>query len=345
MRYLETGTNAKISKIGLGTWQFGSKEWGYGEKYADGDAHAIVRRALDLGVTLFDTAEIYGSGRSERILGQALGPDRQSAFLATKIFPLVPVSGAVKWRARASAKRLGTPVLDLYQVHWPNPLVPDRTLMKGMRELQRLGMVEHVGVSGYSLERWCRAEAALGRRILSNQVRYSLLDRSPELDLLPFAESEERVIIAFSPLESGLLSGKYDSDNRPTNKVRVHNAKFGTENLERLRDLLGCLREIAHAHSATVAQIALAWVIRSPAVAAIPGASNVEQLEHNVAAADIQLRDDEYQALQAASDSLRSPVVSRDESILDAATVKHMVKATKFVGEAIWNDLWNSKWS
>jgi aryl-alcohol dehydrogenase-like predicted oxidoreductase len=200
-------------------------------------------------------------------------------------------------------------------------------------------------VSGYSLERWRLAEEELGGRILTNQVHYSLLDRSPELDLLPFAEAEDRIIIAFSPLENGLLSGRYDAGNRPTNKVRAKNTKFAVENLERMTGLLGCLREIGHAHSSTVAQIALAWVIRNPAVTAIPGASNVEQLEHNVAAADIELGDDEYQALQAASDRVQSPVAPRDQSLRSPTTVKHMLKATRFVGEAIWNDLWTSKGS
>ena len=109
MRYRDIGTTRKISKIGLGTWQFGSRDWGYGERYADQVAHAIVRRALELGVTLFDTAEIYGFGRSERILGRALGTDRESVFLATKIFPLVPVAPVVEQRAVASANRLGVP--------------------------------------------------------------------------------------------------------------------------------------------------------------------------------------------------------------------------------------------
>src|SRR5919204_1886265 len=119
MRYLsqEATATKKISRIGLGTWQFGSREWGYGQSYAEREARAIVRRALDLGVTLFDTAEIYGFGRSERILGEALGEHRESAFLATKIFPLLPVAPVVEQRAVASANRLGVRRLDLYQVH------------------------------------------------------------------------------------------------------------------------------------------------------------------------------------------------------------------------------------
>src|SRR5579871_2201630 len=117
MRYLDIDTQQKISKIGLGTWQFGSKEWGYGDDYDGRHARDIVRRAIDLGVTLFDTAEGYGFGRSERILGRALGDRRASVFLATKIFPLVPVAPVVEQRAVASANRLGTRRLDLYQVH------------------------------------------------------------------------------------------------------------------------------------------------------------------------------------------------------------------------------------
>lgn len=211
MRYLSTATATatKISRIGLGTWQFGSREWGYGQSYAGQEAHAIVRRAVELGVTLFDTAEIYGFGRSERILGQAIGEDRESIFLATKIFPLLPVAPVVEQRAVASANRLGTRRLDLYQVHQPNPLVKDGTIMRGMRALQRVGLVSEVGVSNYSLERWRAAEHALGSRVLSNQVRYNLVDRSPERDLLPFAESTGHVVIAYSPLAQGLLSGKY----------------------------------------------------------------------------------------------------------------------------------------
>ena len=305
MRYLATSTAKQVSKIGLGTWQFGSKEWGYGDPYAEQEAHAIVRRALGLGVSLFDTAEIYGFGRSERILGRAISDRRDSAFVATKIFPIVPVAPVVEQRAVASANRLGVRRLDLYQVHQPNPVVRDGTIMRGMRALQRVGLVGEVGVSNYSLERWRAAEDALGSRVLSNQVRYSLVDRSPEGDMLPFAQAHGRVVIAYSPLAQGLLSGSYHRENRPVNRVRAANPLFLPDNLERVSPLIATLREVADAHSATPAQIALAWVIRHPAVVAIPGASTVAQLESNVAAAEIDLTDDEYQALQSASDRFR----------------------------------------
>jgi aryl-alcohol dehydrogenase-like predicted oxidoreductase len=304
MRYLSAGSDpktARISRIGLGAWQFGSAEWGYGRDYAEQEAHAIVRRALELGVTLFDTAEIYGFGRSERILGAAIGEDRDSVFLATKIFPLLPVAPVVEQRAVASASRLGTRRLDLYQVHQPNPVVRDGTIMRGMRALQQVGLVGEVGVSNYSLDRWRAAEQALSSQVLSNQVRYSLVDRSPEQYLLPFAESTGHLVIAYSPLAQGLLSGKYDRDHRPVNRIRASSPLFLPENLDRAGDLIATLREVADAHAATPAQIALAWVIRHPAVVAIPGASSVGQIESNAAAADIDLTEDEYQALHAAA--------------------------------------------
>ena len=162
-----------------------------------------------------------------------------------------------------------------------------------------------VGVSNYSLERWSAAERALGRRVLSNQVRYNLVDRSPERDLLPFAESTGHIVIAYSPLAQGLLSGKYDRGHRPANRVRAASPVFLPENLDRAAGLIATLRDVADAHSATPAQIALAWVIHRPAVVAIPGASSVEQLESNVAAASIDLTEEEYRALHAAATGFR----------------------------------------
>src|SRR3984893_6529832 len=305
MRYLSIDTAKQISRIGLGTWQFGSRDWGYGEPYAGQEAHAIVRRALELGITLFDTAEIDGYGRSERILGVALGDDMESVFLATKIFPVLPVAPVVEQRGVASANRLGVRRLDLYQVHQPNPLVRDGTIMRGMRALQRVGLVGEVGVSNYSLDRWRAAEQALGSRVLSNQVRYNLVDRSAERDLLPSAPSTGHVVIAYSPLAQGLLSGRYHRDSRPGNSLRAASSLFLPENLDRAADLIAALGEVADAHSATRAQIALAWAIRRPGVVAIPGASSVGQLESNVAAADIDLTEAEYHALRTAATRFR----------------------------------------
>jgi aryl-alcohol dehydrogenase-like predicted oxidoreductase len=319
MRYLSSGTGKRISKIGLGTWQFGSREWGYGDRYAGVVAQAIVERAVELGVTLFDTAEIYGFGRSERILGRALGANLESVFLATKILPVFPVAPVVEQRAVASANRLGARRLDLYQVHQPNPLVRDGTIMRGMRALRRVGLVGEVGVSNYSLQRWRAAEDALGSPVLTNQVPYSLVARAPEDELLPYASAHGRLVLAYSPLAQGLLSGRYHAGNLPANRVRAGNPLFLPGNLERAGELLSVLGEVAAAHSATPAQVALAWVIRHPAVAAIPGASTVEQLERNVAAADIDLSDEQYQALAVAA--------ARFQPVTGAAALPRLARA------------------
>jgi len=229
----------------------------------------------------------------------------ESIFLATKIMPVLPGALVVKRRGTAAAKRLGARKIDLYQVHQPNPVVRDGTLMRGMRALQRADLVGEVGVSNYSLKRWQAAERALGSRVWSNQVRYSLVDRRPERELIPYAAEHGRVVIAYSPLGQGLLSGRYHAGNRPANFIRKVNPLFRPENLERAAGLIATLRKIADAHLATPAQIALAWAIHHPAVVAIPGASTVEQLESNAAAADIELSDDEYQTLSAASDEFK----------------------------------------
>lgn len=308
MRYLDLDLARPVSAIGLGTWQFGSREWGYGPGYDEGEAVRIVRRALELGVTLFDTAEIYGRGRSERILGAALraaDADLDKIVIATKIFPVLPVAPVVEQRAVASAERLGVRRIDLYQVHQPNPVVRDATTMRGMRALRGIGLVDQVGVSNYSLERWQAAEAALGAPVLSNQVQYSLAHPGPGADIVPWAGRERRLVIAWSPLAQGLLSGRYDEHHRPANGVRSFNPLFLTENLRRVAPLLDTVRAVAAAHDATPSQVALAWVIRHGCVTAIPGASSVEQLERNVAAADLDLRIDEVGALSSAAAAFR----------------------------------------
>jgi len=303
VRYLEPELSRPVSKLGLGTWQFGAREWGYGESYAGREAARIVRRAVELGITLFDTAEAYGLGRSERILGEALGDDRERVFIATKIFPLLPIAPVVEQRAVASAVRLGVRRLDLYQVHQANPVVRDGTTMRGMRALQAVGLVGEVGVSNYSLARWQRAEAALGSPVLSNQVSYSLVDRLPERDLIPYARAHDRLVIAYSPLAKGFLSGRYSAEQRPSNLLRRRNRLFRPESFARAEPLLRALREVAEAHDATPAQVALAWTIREPCVVAIAGASSVAQLEANAAAADLELTAGEIEALDETSAS------------------------------------------
>lgn len=277
-----------VSRVGLGTWQFGSREWGYGESYASGAAVEIVARARELGVTLFDTAEIYGFGKSERILGEALGADRDRVVVASKVFPVAPFPAIVRRRQEGSARRLQLDRIPLYQVHQPNPVVPDSVIMPGMHSLLQDSKIGAVGVSNYSLRRWRQADDALGQPVVSNQVHFSLAHAGPLEDLVPFAERENRMVIAYSPLAQGLLGGKYTADSRPGG-MRAANPLFGKENLRRAAPLLDTLRQVADAHDARPAQVALAWLLGLPQVVVIPGASSVEQLELNVAAADLEL--------------------------------------------------------
>jgi len=294
MKYVEQASTGKpVSRIGLGTWQFGSREWGYGDVYSAQDAARIVARAVDLGITVFDTAEAYGFGRSERILGEALAACGaiEVSFVATKLFPVFPIAQVVARRGRASAARLRVSSIDLYQVHQPNPIIRDGTTMAGMRMLQDAGTVTHVGVSNYSLSRWQQAERDLGRPVMSNQVQFSLAHASPLEDLVPYASANGRLVIAWSPLAQGLLSGRYDATRQPSGAVRRVNPLFLDENLQRAAGLLDALRDIAAAHDAAPAQVALAWLVHQPGVIAIPGASSIEQVEMNAEAADLRLTD------------------------------------------------------
>jgi len=302
MKYVEVG-GVKVSAVGLGTWQFGSTEWGYGRDYADKEAAAIVDRALEVGITFFDTAEIYAFGRSERILGAALAGHRNEVFIATKLLPVMPIGPVVIHRAHASARRLGVEALDLYQIHQPNPVVPLSATMPAFARLMDEGTVRHAGVSNYSLARWKAAEEALGRPVLSNQVRFNLVDRRPERELLPWAQANDRIVIAYSPLAQGLLSGRYGPDRPPTGLVRTGSPAFVPENLRRVAPLVDALSLVAKAHDATPSQVALAWLIHRPNVVVIPGASSAAQVDANAAAADIELTEDEVASLAAAADA------------------------------------------
>lgn len=299
MRYVEAA-GVRVSAIGLGTWQFGSREWGYGSEY-ERTAVTLVRRALDLGINLVDTAEIYAFGKSERIVGEAIADRRDEVFLATKLLPVLPVGPVIRWRAEASATRLGVDAIDLYQLHWPNPFVPIGMQIDGLKRLVDDGLVHNVGVSNFPLGRWKVADAAMVAPVSSNQVSYSLADTGPQADLVPFAQANDRIVIAYSPLAQGLLAARYDADHKPSGGVRRGNSLFLTENLERAATLLDTLRGVAADHGVTPAQVALAWLVNQPNVVAIPGASSIEQLEANAAAAEIALNGEEMQLLGAAA--------------------------------------------
>jgi aryl-alcohol dehydrogenase-like predicted oxidoreductase len=312
MEYVTVGGLPPVSKVGLGTMRFGEKT------FDPQLARALVRRALELGITHFDTAEAYGWGRSERLLGEALAAEGVTdAVVTSKYGPLLPLPAVIERHARASRSRLGLPRIDLYLLHMPNPLFPRRVIMRGFERAQKAGVIGAAGVSNHSLSQWQAAEAALGHPVTANEVLLNLLHRGPLADLVPWAAQHHRLVITASPLGQGMLTGRYDHDHPPTGLPWLrrfglrHSALPPTQpNLRRLAPLLEQLRAIAARHDVTPAAIALAWAISHAPVVVIPGASTISQLEANAAAADITLTGDERQALTATASQVLPPTGS-----------------------------------
>jgi aryl-alcohol dehydrogenase-like predicted oxidoreductase len=307
MRHVEVD-GFRSSVIGLGTWQFGSREWGYGEAYARETAPLLVRRAAELGITMLDTAEAYGPGRSERILAAALADlpaeVRAGLTVATKFLPIAPAEPIVARQAAGSLRRLGVEAIDLYYAHWRNPFVSVRRTMQSLRPLVEDGLVRRVGVSNYDLARWQEAERALRAPVVANQVRFSLGSPGPAADLVPYAAAMGRVVVAYSPLGQGALAREAPVDGDRPRGFRATNPLFRSSAGERLAPLRAALREIAAAHGATPGQVALAWVVGHPNTVAIPGARTIAQLEENAAAAHLVLGPDEHARLASLAATL-----------------------------------------
>jgi aryl-alcohol dehydrogenase-like predicted oxidoreductase len=297
MRYVEID-GLRLSRIGLGTWQFGSREWGYGADYAETTAPALLHRAIELGITMVDTAEAYGPGTSERIIGRALADvdpgTRAGLVVATKFLPIAPAEPIVARQIRGSLARLRAESLDLLYVHWKNPFVSARRVAQAVRPLVQEGLVRRVGVSNFTLAQWIDAEAALRAPVIANQVRFNLLTPGPAEDLVPHAAAMGRVVVAYSPLAQGSLS--VGNESAKSGRRRLGSMAQGSARSVSPA-LQAALVEIAGAHDATPAQVALAWVIGHPNTIAIPGARTVEQLEQNAAAADLELAADEMEQL------------------------------------------------
>lgn len=298
MKYLNMGSQ-RVSAVGLGTWQLGEPGWGWGREFDYDEAERIINRALELGINFFDTAAVYGNGRSEEILGEALKGRRREVVIATKVAPPLRPDH-VKRAAEQSLQRLGIEDVDLYQLHAPDSRMPISATMHALRQLMDAGQVHQVGVSNFGLDQWQEAEAALGRPVISNQVQYHLLERRRGGSLLPYAHEQGRIVIAYSPLAQGLLGGKYGPGNVPQD-LRASYGIFNPENLRRAAAVLEVIREVGHHHGATPAQVALAWLLLDPQVMVIPGARSVEQLEANAAAADLLLTPGEALRIEEAT--------------------------------------------
>ena len=302
-------TDLRISPLGIGTWAWGDTMiWGYGRGgYNDADLQQAFQVSRSAGINFFDTAEIYGWGRSERMLGGFARPDVGAVIVATKFFPYPWRLGrpSLPKALRASLDRLGMERVDLYQVHWPYPPVPIETWMAGLSEAVGAGLARAVGVSNYNAEQTRRAHAALaehGMPLASNQIHYNLLHRQPERNGLLDACRELNVrVIAYSPLAMGLLTGKYTPEN-PLPGLRGR--RYGRAHVAQAQPLVAKLREIGHAYGGkTPAQVALNWVMCKGAVP-IPGAKNARQAEENTGALGWRLADGEVAALDAASNPL-----------------------------------------
>jgi len=322
MEFKELGKSGiKISAIGLGTWQWGSREWGWGRLYGRKELLEAFDKAIEADINFVDTAEVYGSGRSEQIVAEAIRDHREQVVIATKVWPLNVSYGRVLRAADRSRRRLGIDVIDLYQVHWPNPFVPIRDTMKAMKKLVQDGKVRCVGVSNFGRKRMIGAQQALGPlELASNQVRYNLLDKRIEADILPYAQREKITIIAYSPLAQALLTGKYTVKERPRSFVQRINSRFSPRNLTKLAEFLKIAAEIAQAHGKTLSQVALNWLIRNENVIAIPGVKGPQHVIDNAGAADWRLTVDEVRKLETVIAEVRFDRISGIPSILKAMT-------------------------
>ncbi len=298
-------TEIHISPLGIGTWAWGDKlVWGYGKGYSDADLEEAFRVSVERGITFFDTAEIYGWGKSEELLGKFVRNNGAPVVIATKFFPY-------PWRVRKAAlrralegslRRLGVDRVDLYQIHWPFPPRSVETWMDALADAVEAGLVRAVGVSNYNVEQTRRAHEALARRgipLASNQVQYSLIHRDPETSgLLDLCRELNITLIAYSPLGMGALTGKYTPDNPPSG---ARGRRYTRDFLARLQSLIALMREIGEGHGGkTPAQVALNWVMCKGAVP-IVGAKNRRQAEENAGALGWRLTSEEVAALDRAA--------------------------------------------
>jgi aryl-alcohol dehydrogenase-like predicted oxidoreductase len=303
-------TDLQISPMGLGTWQWGDRFlWGYGRGYGEADVLAAFEASLSAGINFYDSAEIYGFGRSERLLGEQARNTGEPLVIATKFspFPWRLWRGRLSAALRGSLKRLGMDRVGLYYIHWPFPPVPIERWVSALADTVDAGLVRAAGVSNFNSAQTRRAHAVLAERglpLAANQIVYSLIDRKLERQgLLDTCRELGTTVVAYSPLAQGLLTGKYTPENPPRGS---RGARASIDFLSDLQALIGLMHEIGQAHGGkTPAQIALNWAICKGTVP-IPGAKNLRQAQENAGALGWRLTPDEVAALESASDALTS---------------------------------------
>lgn len=298
-------SNIQISSIIMGTWQAGKAMWG---GIDDGETSQAVRAAFDAGITTFDTAEVYGNGHSERIVGKALADVRDKVVLATKVFSNHLKYDQVIQACNRSLKNLGTDYIDLYQIHWPpgsfgHAQVPLEETMLALADLKEQGKVRSVGVSNFNAK---QIQSALQYGpVESLQPPYSLFWRAIEKETLPYCRSNGITVLAYSPMAQGLLTGKFGPGHTfPKGDHRSSNRLFQGDNFTRAQNAIARLKPIAVQHGITLAQLALAWVLAQPNTCAIAGARNATQTLENTAAANVHFSSDTLKALDDISRSV-----------------------------------------
>lgn len=294
-----------VSEISLGSWLT------YGVGVDDSDAAACVNCAFDVGINFFDTSNIYGTGAAESFLGRTLsGRDRSSYILATKLyFPMTDTdrglsAAQVYKQIDASLARLRTDYVDLYQCHRYDPLTPLEETMHALADVVHQGKARYIGFSEWSAEN-IRASLAIPgvEKFVSSQPQYSILWRAPEAEIFPLCAANGIGQIVWSPLAQGVLTGKYLPGQPPPPDSRAASPEMSGFIRQRLRSnrtltAVQQLRPIAEARGLTLAQLALAWVLRLPVVSsAITGASRPSQVDDNVAASGVKLDQDTLDAI------------------------------------------------
>jgi myo-inositol catabolism protein IolS len=282
----------EVTVITQGCWQAGKAQW---SNVNDDDSIKALRAAYDAGVNFFDTAEVYGGGHSEEIVGEALGDVRDKVLIATKLGAWSMAKDKVAPALEASLKRLKTDHVDLYQIHWPSgswgsDVVPLEDTMEELLKLQEQGKFRALGVSNFDGE-LIEKTLKLGR-IDSLQPPYSLFFRPFEFDgTFKICQENGIGIISYSSIAQGLLTGKFNHENKPgEGDNRAGNVLFQGEHYERALNAVEQLKPIAEKHGATTGQLAIAWVLAQPGItSAIVGARTPEQVEDNAKAANIQL--------------------------------------------------------
>ncbi|MEM7713361.1 MAG: aldo/keto reductase [Cyanobacteria bacterium P01_A01_bin.68] len=311
MESITLGQNAlSVTPLCLGTWAWGDKLfWSYGNDYGSEQVEQAFNAAIEAGTTFFDTAEVYGLGLSEELLGRFMKKTDKDVQIATKFGPL-------PWRFSAesvsealteSLKRLQVEQIALYQVHWPFTFfMSQETLMNALATEVEKGRIKTIGVSNYSQAQMQEAHQILARRgipLAVNQVRYSLLTRQVESQgIIATAKQLGVTILAYSPLAQGLLTGKYSEDSsvNPTG-ARSIDPRFGKDNLRKIEPVISLLRIIGEKYNRTPAQVALNWLIAQGNVIPISGVKTAEQVRQNAGALDWKLSDDEITQLEEIS--------------------------------------------